>query len=101
MFRFALAVSLGLAAAPGFAKDSKEVSCDYQAQVVAAIQQARLDRVKERDVAQHIADSDPAWPDNYNAAIPIMTPWVYEQKMRDVRKNDLSAAWKELCLQQG
>lgn len=101
MTRFALAVALlPLVSAPAFAKDSKEVSCDYQAQVVAAIQQARLDRVKERNVAQHIADGNPTWPENYNAAIPIMTPWVYDQKMRDVRKHDLSEAWKELCLQQ-
>lgn len=97
MIRYALVFVL--AAGPVLAKDSKAVSCDYQAQVVAAIQQARLDKVKERDVPQHIADTNPTWPDNYNAAIPIMTPWVYEQKMRDVRKNDLSAAWKELCLQ--
>ncbi len=98
MIRYALV--LGLVATPVFARDSKEVSCGYQADIVAAIQQARKDRVKERDVPQHIAGANPTWPENYNAAIPIMTPWVYDQKMRDVRKKDLAAAWKELCLQQ-
>ena len=93
---------LGLVmAAPVFAQDSKEVSCDYQAQVVAAIQQARLDRIRERKVPEHIAKSEPTWPENYNAAIPIMAPWVYEQKMRDIRNQDLAATWKELCLKQG
>ncbi|MEX0285277.1 MAG: hypothetical protein AB3N23_11760 [Paracoccaceae bacterium] len=99
MIRYALALSL--LAGPAFAADSKEQSCGYQAQIVAAIQQARLDKVKERNVAKHIADGNPTWPENYNAAIPIMTPWVYEQKMRDVRKKDLGQAWQELCLQQG
>jgi hypothetical protein len=79
---------------------SKEESCGYQAEIVAAIQKARLDRVKERDVPQAIADTNPAWPENYNAAIPLMTPWVYEKKRRVIRNEDLSAAWKELCLVQ-
>ena len=93
-----LAIALSLLAAPAWAEDSKEVSCGYQAQVVAAIQKARLDRVKERDVPEAIAASNPTWPENYNAAIPLITPWVYEKKMRVVRQNDLSEAWKEVCL---
>ncbi|WP_425044012.1 hypothetical protein [Primorskyibacter sp. S87] len=87
-------------ALPVLAADSKAQSCQYQAQVVAAIQQARLDRVKERGVPDAIAATNPAWPDNYNKAIPLMTPWVYEQKMKDIRTKDLSAAWLELCLKQ-
>ena len=92
------ALVLALLATPALAEDSKEVSCGYQAQVVAAIQQARLDRVKERDVPEAIAASNPTWPENYHAAIPLITPWVYEKKMRVVRQNDLSEAWKEVCL---
>lgn len=93
-----LAIALSLLAAPAWAADSKEASCGYQAQVVAAIQKARLDRVKERDVPEAIAASNPTWPENYNAAIPLITPWVYEKKMREVRENDLSNAWNEVCL---
>lgn len=101
MIRTALVFSLAaMTALPAFAAETKEQSCEYQAQIVSAIQQARLDRVKERNVPKHIADTNPTWPENYNAAIPIMTPWVYEQKMRDVKNNDLGAAWKELCVQQ-
>ncbi|KIC47433.1 hypothetical protein RA28_07375 [Ruegeria sp. ANG-S4] len=95
-----IAIVAALLATPVAAQDTKEQSCQYQADVVAAIQQARLDRVKERDVVQAVADSGPTWPENYNAAIPLITPWVYEQKMRDVRNKDLGAAWLELCLQQ-
>ncbi len=95
-----IAIVAALLATPVAAQETKEQSCQYQADVVAAVQQARLDRVKERDVGQAVADSGPTWPENYNAAIPLITPWVYEQKMRDVRKKDLGAAWLELCLQQ-
>ncbi|WP_050602700.1 hypothetical protein [Ruegeria sp. 6PALISEP08] len=95
-----IAIVAALLATPSLAQDSAEQSCKYQADVVAAIQKARLDKVKERDVAQAITDNSPTWPENYNAAIPLIAPWVYEQKMRDVRKKDLGAAWLELCLQQ-
>jgi hypothetical protein len=95
-----IAIAAALLATPLAAAETKEQSCRYQADVVAAIQQARLDKVKERDVVEAVAETSPTWPENYNAAIPLITPWVYEQKMRDVRKKDLGAAWLELCLQQ-
>ena len=87
MIRLALAVSL--LATPVFASETKEESCGFQADLVAAIQQARKDNVKERDVPEAIAATNPAWPDNYNAAIPLLAPWVYEQKRRVIRKEDL------------
>ena len=96
MIRFAIVAAVFAGSVQ--AAESKEDSCGYQAQVVAAIQQARLDRVKERDVPKAIAATNPTWPENYNAAIPLIAPWVYEKKMRVVRKNDLAAAWKEVCL---
>jgi len=98
MIRTAFAICL--LATPVLAEDSKEVSCGYQSDVVAAIQEARLAKVRERDVPQFVAETSPTWPENYNAAIPLITPWVYEKKMRVIRREDLSAAWLELCLQQ-
>ena len=98
MYRFVFIACL--IATPVLSADSKDVSCGYQADVVAAIQKARLDRVKEQDVAKTIKASGPTWPENYSAAIPLITPWVYEKKMREVRNQDLAAAWKELCLTQ-
>ncbi|MFC4669908.1 hypothetical protein ACFO5X_15190 [Seohaeicola nanhaiensis] len=95
MIRLTLAAAL--LAAPAYAEDTQAESCAYQAQVVAAIQQARKDRVKEQDVPAAIAATNPTWPENYNAAIPLITPWVYEQKMHDIRQNDLAAAWSDLC----
>ncbi len=78
---------------------AQKATCGHQAEVVAAIQQARLDKVKERDVADHIKPNA-TWPENFNTAIPLLTPWVYEMKMRDLRNKDLAAAWTEMCLQQ-
>jgi hypothetical protein len=78
----------------------KQEDCGYQGDVVAAVQAARVARVNERDVAQHVADSAPVWPEKYNAVIPLITPWVYSMKMGEVRTADLSAAWNELCLTQ-
>ena len=100
MFRTAIAVAALLIAAPVWAEDAetKEVSCQYQADVVAAVQQARLDRVKERDVQDHILAQEPGWPEKYNNTIPLIAPWVYEQKRRTIRNEDLAAAWNELCL---
>ena len=94
-----LTVLACLLAAPAFAAETKAESCGYQAQVVAAIQQARLDRVKEREVPAAIAATNPTWPENYNSAVPLITPWVYEKKRRVSKNEDLSAVWKELCLQ--
>jgi hypothetical protein len=94
-----LAFAALLFATPVFAAETKKESCGYQADLVAAIQQARKDNVKERDVPAAIAATNPTWPDNYNAAIPLLTPWVYEQKRRDIRKVDLSAVYQEQCLQ--
>ncbi|MGV6847702.1 MAG: hypothetical protein ACWA5A_04920 [Marinibacterium sp.] len=98
MIRRTLAALVMIGAAnAGTAQVSKEEYCGSTAQVVGAIQQARLDRVPERKVAETILAGDPAWPDAYDNAIVQLTPWVYEQKMRDVRKQDLSAAWAEVC----
>jgi len=109
MTRFALILAIAAFATPAFAQDEevqdievadKEETCGYQAEVVSAIQQARLDRVPERGVQEHILAQSPTWPEKYNNAIPLITPWVYEQKRKVIRKEDLGAAWSELCLQQ-
>ncbi|MEM6372859.1 MAG: hypothetical protein AAF727_08790 [Pseudomonadota bacterium] len=99
MTRFALILATAAFATPALAQD-KEESCGYQAEVVNAIQQARLDRVSEREVQAHILGQSPEWPEQYNNAIPLITPWVYEQKRRVIRNEDLGEAWNELCLQQ-
>jgi len=94
------ALTAAVFASPVSAADSSEETCGYQADVVAAVQQARLDRVKERDLTETLTIVEPSWPENYNAAIPLVAPWIYDQKMKVIRKEDLGAVWKEQCLAQ-
>jgi hypothetical protein len=99
--KYVLALLGACLAVPAVAAETKAESCGYQADVVAAIQKARLDRVKERDLTKTILATNPEWPTNYTAAIPLIAPWVYEKPRRVIKNDDLGAAWKELCLQQG
>ncbi len=96
-----LSVVLSVAvASPAFAATSKAEDCSYQADVVAAVQAARLARVSERKVPAHVAGTAPNWPERYNNVVPLVAPWVYSMKMSEVKAGDLGAAWKEMCLSQ-
>ena len=100
MTRFAFTCAVALFALPALAQEEEKAeSCGFQADVVAAVQQARLDRVAERKVADHILAQGPTWPEKYNNTIPLIAPWVYEQKRRVIRTEALAAAWNALCLQ--
>ena len=87
-----------LAAAPALAQEKAE-SCGYQGDVVAAVQKARLDRVRERKVSERILAGDNNWPEKYNAVIPLVAPWVYELSRADL-KEDLRQVWVQACLAQ-
>ncbi len=79
---------------------AKQKSCAHQAMIVDAIKEARLAYVAERNVEAHVLDGTPAWPESYNPAIPLITPWVYEMRRRDVRKTDLARLWLSNCMAQ-
>ena len=100
MTRFALLAALVALATPTFAADeiSKEDDCAYQADVVGAIQTARMDRVRESKLAEAIAATEPTWQEQYNNAITILSGPIYQLKRRDLKGIDLSAQWKEACL---
>ncbi len=100
MMRIILALVVAAAALPASAQSEKEETCRLQAEVVVAVQQARLDRVRERRVQQKILDGNPTWPENYNNMIPVITPWVYEMPMKQVRENNLGEVWNAACLSQ-
>ncbi len=97
MIRLTLAAAL--LATPALAADEKEDACRYEAQVMAAVQQARMDRVAKGRVADHIAASEPGWPENYNAAVPQMVEYVFQLKRSDLKATDLGALWETQCLQ--
>lgn len=100
MVRFILAAALAVTAAPAFAETEKEVSCGHQAEVVAAIRQARLDGVKERELPAVLSENAP-WPEKYNNIIPLLAPAIYEKKRKDLRQEDLKGWWYRECLKLG
>ncbi|MBW4707753.1 hypothetical protein KX928_08130 [Roseobacter sp. YSTF-M11] len=97
MLRFVLTVALAVIAVPAVAQSEKEVSCGYQADVVEAIKQARLDRVAERKLPEVLAQNA-TWPEKYNNIIPIIAPSIYEKKRSDLREEDLATWWREQCM---
>jgi hypothetical protein len=102
MTRFSLFATLCVFASPTLAADlSKEADCGYQSDVVAAIQAARLERVKEADLADAVAATNPTWPENYNNAVTVLAGPIYDLKRRDLKKVDLGEQWKEACLARG
>lgn len=66
---------------------------------MAAVQQARLDRVAQDKVEDTILSSEPEWPEQYSKAIPQLAAHVYSMKRKDLRKNDLGATFEQQCLQ--
>ena len=97
MIRITLAAVL--LASPAYAADNKEDSCKYQGQVMAAVQAARLDRVKQADVEQHILDSEPSWPEQYSKAIPQLTAHIYAMKRRDLKAMEFGPLMEQQCLE--
>ncbi|AVO36256.1 hypothetical protein [Pukyongiella litopenaei] len=77
---------------------SKTEDCTYQAAIVAAVQQARLDGVKQADVVGTITAGNRDWPGNYDNAIPIFAAQIYGLKKRQLKKTDLGAEWMNTCM---
>lgn len=98
MLRQTIAAALVIIAMPASSETEKEISCGYQSDVVTAIQQARLDKVKERSVEKAVLDTNPEWPAKFNKTIPLIAPWVYELPIKQVRENDLGDVWNESCM---
>lgn len=76
----------------------KEDSCRYQGLVMAAVQQARLDRVKQDEVEATILASAPEWPEQFSNAIAQLVPHVYAMKRKDLRQNELGPILEAQCL---
>ncbi|MFY0617888.1 hypothetical protein [Shimia sp.] len=96
MVRYTLAALLLSSAA--YAADGKEEVCKYQGEIMKAIQDARLDRVKLDDLEAYLLENEPSWPENYNVVITQFAPIVYEAKRRDLKKVDLGVQLETQCL---
>ena len=90
-----------LSATPSLSADAlgKEESCKYQGQVMAAVQQARLDKVPLDQVGETITAAAPEWPENFSAAIPQLAQHVYQMKRRDLKDHDLGAVFEAQCIE--
>lgn len=100
MIRVAIALVLAVGAVPAFAQQSKEQTCALQNDVVGAIQQARLDRVRQRNVIPTLMEENPEWPRALEANLPLLVDWVYSLRRRDLRDNALGEAAEAQCLDQ-
>ena len=96
---FMVVAGMCAGAGPAVAQADKQTTCMHQASVVGAVREARIARVKEPLVKSRV-EARATWPESFNSAIPLVTPWIYEMNMRDVETQDLAAAWQEMCLAQ-
>lgn len=95
--RFLLVAALAFPALPGLAQ-SKEEACRQQGDLVGAIQQARLDRVRQAEVVPTLVAANPEW-EKLSEAMPQMVEFVYGLKRRDLRKVALGPVTEAQCLQ--
>lgn len=94
----AVILGVGLAqAGPVGASTQKQEFCTIQGDIVAALGQAKLDRVPEKKAAAHVTKTA-TWPEKYNAAIPIYVGEVYKLKRKVLRETDMAANWRDACM---
>ena len=77
----------------------KQAECQFQADLIGAVQQARLDRVREDRLAETLMAANPGWPEGAAQAIPAIGAYVYGFKRRQLRNVDLAATSKQQCLE--
>lgn len=92
-----LSICLVLPAA-GVLAQSKEETCGLQAEVVSAIQKARLDKMRKGTVVETLMKANPDWPEAMAGAMPGLVDFVYDLRMRDLRKTDLGASSRQQCV---
>ena len=77
----------------------KEAECQFQADLMGAVQTARLERVTKDDVLPRVRAANPDWPAGIDTAIPTLVEYVWSFKRRDLRKIDLAADTRTTCLE--
>ncbi len=99
--RFALPILvLSLTSLPALAATTADEICNVTAEVVTKAQDLRLAGMSQTDVvAQLSADYADRGTNFTGQAIPMLVnDFVYVQPEDVVKSNDLSAAWKQVCL---
>jgi hypothetical protein len=96
MFLAGLGLALPAAAAT---QAEKQADCALQAELIGAVQTARLDWVRKNRVADRLLEQNPDWPAGVAEALPAVTEYVYSIKRRDLKQVDLAAQTQATCLQ--
>lgn len=91
------AVAAAMAGSPALAQSDKAEYCGHQGDIVAALTQARLDRVPEREAEAHVI-ANATWPEKYNVAVPLYVGEIYKLKRRVLKNTDMGTQWREACL---
>ena len=100
MRRVAFIAVLGLAGSTFAATAAeKEAACAFQAELMGAVQTARLDWVRKNKVADRVLAQNPDWPAGAAEALPAVTDFVYSIQRRDLKQVDLAAQTEATCLQ--
>ncbi len=91
---------LALTLTPAHADEAeKQAACQLQADLVGAVQQARLDRVRKANLTDTLRAAHPDWPEGMVQAIPAIGEYVYSFRRRELRGVDLAASSKQQCLE--
>lgn len=101
MIRFSLTAAVFVfAVTPAAASEAeKNAECQFQADLIGAVQQARMDRVRKDKLTETLLAAYPDWPEGAATAIPAIGEYVYGFKRRELRQVDLGAATKQQCLE--
>ncbi len=79
---------------------AKRVQCEQSANLIGAVQQARLDRVRKARVADTVLAANPGLPDAVGTALPALVEYIYSIPRRDLKEQDLAATTLQQCLEQ-
>ena len=77
----------------------KERQCQFQGDLMGAVQQARLDRVKKAKASETVLAANPDWPEGVADALPAIVEYVWGFTRRDLKKVDLAQGAKDTCLE--
>ena len=98
-FVIAAGLMLGGLATPADAQSQKERTCAIQGAVMGAVQQARLDGVRQNKLVEAVQQANPDLSEEVLATVPAIGSHVYGIKKRDLRKVDLGQIAQTQCLE--
>lgn len=101
--RIVALVCATLLSAPVLAQDTDTVArdktCRLQADVIGAVQTARLERVRKDNAVDTVISANPSWPSDVETAVLPVVDYVYTIKRRDLKRVDLASDTFTQCVE--